>query len=137
MGPLIFKIEFWIKIQWIFRVSVPITNTIIGPLLINRKGYHKNKTCSRFFFESQYEVFFKFCDCSYIKSIFSQANLQVGQTNFHHNANLDISSKHSVVRFFKRVKKMEKFILIYFFVDYFRPKPCIFLPKNNNKCLNP
>ena len=50
-----------------FRVGVPITNIIIGPLLINRKGYHKNETCSRNHCEFQYEVSFKFCDCSRMK----------------------------------------------------------------------
>ena len=35
--------------------------------------------------------FFKFCDCMHIKIyFFSQAKLQVGRINFHHNSNLDI-----------------------------------------------
>ena len=33
---------------------------------MNRKGYHKNETCSRNHFEFQHEVFLKFCDCMHI-----------------------------------------------------------------------
>ena len=34
--------------------------------------------------------FLKFCDCMHIKKNSSQAKLQVGRLNFHHNSNLDL-----------------------------------------------
>ena len=65
-----------------FRVGATITNINIGPLLINHKGYHKNETCSRSYFEFQYEVFSKFCNCLHIKKYFfhSPSSRLAGQT---------------------------------------------------------
>ena len=42
-----------------FRVGATITNINIGPLLINRKSYHKNWTCFGNHFEFQYKFLFK------------------------------------------------------------------------------
>ena len=71
-------------------VGATITNINIGPLLINRKGYHKNQTCFGNNLNFNISFIFNFFDCMHITNIFSQANLQVGRPKFHHNSNLDV-----------------------------------------------
>ena len=48
-------------------------------------------------------LFLKFCDCMHIKNNFSQAKLQVGQSNFHHNSNLDVSGLGCLGSFYQEV----------------------------------
>ena len=59
------------------RVGATKANINIGPLVINRKGHHKNKACSGNHFEFQHMFIFQFF-CMHIKKKF-QVNLQAGQ----------------------------------------------------------
>ena len=53
-----------------FRVCVPIASINIGPLLINRKDYHKNGAYSGNYFKFQQEFLFNFFDYMHMKNIF-------------------------------------------------------------------
>ena len=53
------NLRFLWVISIVVRVGATITNINSGPLLINRKDYHKNKRSSGKCFEFQYEVIFE------------------------------------------------------------------------------
>ena len=73
-----------------FRVGVSITNINIGHLLINRKDYHKNESCSGNQLKFQHEFFFQLSLLhAYEKCFFHKPISQLARISLTLNCDLE------------------------------------------------